>query len=80
MCLICIAKNPILKSLQASAEEAVRTYKYDEDLTLRKVNFTNVNEMEDFVNVTEYSRHFKDYVYREASGVQVPIEIYEGCK
>ena len=27
-----------------------------------------------------YSKHFKQDVYEKSSGVQIPIEIYEGCK
>jgi hypothetical protein len=27
-----------------------------------------------------YSQHFKQDIYEKTSGVQIPIEIYEGCK
>ncbi len=36
--------------------------------------------MDHLVNDTEYSDHFKQDIYTEESGVQIPIEIYEGCK
>ncbi len=68
------------QDLQNTAEEAVSKYEYNDNLSLRKVNFTNVNEMEDLANLTKYSEHFKQHVYLETSGVHVPIEIYEGCE
>ena len=36
--------------------------------------------MDKLLNLTEYSDHFKQYIYPETSGVQIPIELYEGCK
>lgn len=70
----------MFQNLHASAEKIVKTYKYKGNLRLRNVNYTNVNEMESLANQTEYSDHFKQQVYKETSGVQIPIEIYEGCK
>ena len=58
----------------------MREYNYDEALALDKVEYTNVNEMDTLLNQTEYSDHFKQYIYKEHSGVQIPIELYEGCK
>ena len=36
--------------------------------------------MDGLLNETEYSAHFKQNIYKANSGVQIPIEIYEGCK
>ena len=36
--------------------------------------------MDGLLNETEYSTHFKQKIYKANSGVQIPIEIYEGCK
>ena len=36
--------------------------------------------MDGLLNETEYSNHFKQNIYKANSGVQIPIEIYEGCK
>ena len=66
-----------LERLHATAEEAVRDHEYDEALDLNKVDYINLNEI---LNHTEYSDHFKQYIYKEKSGVQIPIELYEGCK
>ena len=69
-----------VQDLQESAENAAKTYKYNDNLDLNQVNYTNVNEMGGLLNETEYSSHFKQNVYNATSGVQIPIEIYEGCK
>lgn len=68
------------QELHKSAEEAANAYEYDPNLVLKNVNYTNVNAMGRLMNLTEYSHHFKQNVYNETSGVQIPIEIYEGCK
>ena len=68
------------QSLHESAEKLVREYQYDQALSLSQVPYTNVNEMDKLLNLTEYSDHFKQYIYPETSGVQIPIELYEGCK
>ena len=67
------------QSLHESAEKLVREYQYDQALSLSQVPYTNVNEMDKLLNLTEYSDHFKQYIYPETSGVQIPIELYEGC-
>ena len=36
--------------------------------------------MEHLQNNLNYSEHFKQEIYTQTSGVQIPIEIYEGCK
>ena len=36
--------------------------------------------MEHLQNNLTYSEHFKQEIYTKTSGVQIPIEIYEGCK
>ena len=58
----------------------VKDYKYNDNLDLKDVDYINVNEMDGRLNDTEYSTHFKQDIYKNASGVQIPIEIYEGCK
>ena len=68
------------QDLHQSAEQAVKDYKYKDDLDLNDVDYTNVNEMDGLLNETEYSTHFKQNIYKANSGVQIPIEIYEGCK
>ena len=70
----------LFQELHKSAEEAANAYEYDPNLVLKNVNYTNVNAMGRLMNLTEYSHHFKQNVYNETSGVQIPIEIYEGCK
>ena len=47
---------------------------------LSQVDYVNVNDMANVANLTEYSSHFKQNIYSETSGVQIPIEIYEGCE
>ena len=66
--------------MQESAEQVVKDYKYNDNLDLKDVDYINVNEMDGRLNNTEYSTHFKQDIYKNASGVQIPIEIYEGCK
>ena len=40
-----------------------------------------MNDLSPQINKTmEYSQHFGQDVYHKQSGVQVPIEIYEGCE
>ena len=56
----------------------VKDYKYNDNLDLKDVDYINVNEMDGRLNDTEYSTHFKQDIYKNASGVQIPIEIYEG--
>ena len=36
--------------------------------------------MEHLQSNLNYSEHFKQEIYTQTSGVQIPIEIYEGCK
>ena len=48
---------------------------------LPDVEYINMNDLSTNVSdAMEYSLHFRQDVYLEQSGVQVPIEIYEGCK
>jgi len=68
------------QELHSAAENAVKNYTFDETLMLSQVDYVNVNDMADLVNLTEYSDHFKQNIYAESSGVQIPIEIYEGCE
>ena len=68
------------KDLHKSAERAVKDYRFNVNLTLPQVNYINMNEHEKLLNLTEYSPHFKQEVYPGSSGVQIPIELYEGCK
>lgn len=71
----------MLQALQTGAEEAIKSYVFDEDLTLKKLNYTNVNKIDEAIMQTlEYSDHFRQEVNLNMSGVQIPIEIYEGCK
>ena len=58
----------------------MKAYKYDENLELQQVSYTNMNDMSGLLNFTEYSPHFKQEIYNVTSGVQIPIELYEGCK
>lgn len=69
-----------MQDLHGAAEEAIREHSYNENLLLSKINYLNVNQMDDKGNQTEYSEHFKQDIYTETSGVQIPIEIYEGCE
>ena len=70
-----------MQNLQQKAEEALGKYTYNQDLQLSQVKYTNVrNVSEDLLNGMTYSPHFKQNVNMDESGVQIPIEIYEGCK
>ena len=68
------------QNLQKKAEELIEKYEYNQDLTLDKVNYTNVNNVSMVKNGMERSDHFKQDVHYSLSGVHVPLEIYEGCK
>ena len=66
--------------MQSAAEAAIEKYEFDEDLTLDRVNYTNVNNISGLKDGMVYSEHYKQDVHLAESGVHVPIEIYEGCK
>ena len=68
------------QNLQKKAEELIEKYEYNQDLTLDKVNYTNVNNVSMVKNGMERSDHFKQDVHYQLSGVHVPLEIYEGCE
>ena len=75
----------VTQDLQIKAEEAIKTYKYNQSLQLGDINYTNVRTPYDdwpqhLKDNMEYNEHFKQQVNVNESGVHVPIEIYEGCK
>lgn len=75
----------VIQDLQVKAEEAIKTYKYNQSLQLGDINYTNVRTPYDdwpqhLKDNMEYNEHFKQQVNVNESGVHVPIEIYEGCK
>merc|ERR1712223_1639134 len=67
-----------LGDLHDSAASAVNECTYKDNLKLEDINYTNVNRMEHLQNNLNYSEHFKQEIYTQTSGVQIPIEIYEG--
>ena len=70
----------MVQNLQSSAEQAIEAYEYNDDLTLKDVDYINVNDLGNITYEMTYNDHFKQEIYEESSGVHIPIEIYEGCK
>ena len=70
--------------MQTKAEDALRDYQYQPNLSLNATNYTNVREYDqwpkELQDGMQMNEHFKQKVNVKASGVQIPIEIYEGCK
>ena len=67
------------------AENAIKTYKFNQSLQLGHINYTNVRRPyqdwpQHLKDNMEYDEHFKQEVNVNESGVHIPIEIYEGCK
>ena len=67
------------------AENAIKTYKFNQSLQLGHINYTNVRRPyqdwpQHLKDNMEYDEHFKQEINVNESGVHIPIEIYEGCK
>jgi len=72
-----------LRNLQMKAENAIKTYKFNQSLQLGHINYTNVRRPyqdwpQHLKDNMEYDEHFKQEVNINESGVHIPIEIYEG--
>lgn len=70
-------KKEALQRLVDAAGKAFSEYEYNEELDLREVTFVNVKDFRN-TSILEFSPNFKQNVTFSASGVHVPLELYDG--
>ena len=70
-----------IQNLQSAAENLAREHKYNHTLVLPDIDYVNVNDLKDEVAAAmEDDERLGQDVYKQESGVHIPIEIYEGCE